>query len=153
MVEITVDILAGLAAFVSALFLFAGSAYSMVIKGRIPVGKFSVIFPYLTMGSFMLGFMMVTYAIIFLAHLVEIITYVTTVMFFFGTITMMIGAYRVTLSFTGQMVGPVQRRVGKVIEKGKGVVGKRKAPIKKKGKAGKKAAGKKKREEKDLSEE
>jgi len=114
------EFFSGLAAMVSAMFLFAGSAYSMVIKSRIPVGKFSVIFPYLTMGSFMLGFMMVTYAIIFLFHLVEVITLVTTIMFFLGTITMMIGAYKVTLSF-GDGEGMVQRHLKKAMAKASGL--------------------------------
>jgi len=118
--DLGLEFFSGLAAMVSALFLFAGSAYSMVIKSRIPVGKFSVIFPYLSMGSFMLGFMMITYAIIFLFHLVEVITFVTTIMFFLGTITMMIGAYRVTQSFSDG-IGPVQKQLKKIMDKASGL--------------------------------
>jgi hypothetical protein len=138
-----IETLSGLAALVSALFLFAGSAYSMFIRMRIPVGKFSVIFPYLTMGTFMLGFMMVTYAIIFLLHLVEVVTYVTTIMFFLGTLIMMVGAYKVTLSFGGGP-GPIQ----KAIDKGKAGIKKGKEKM-----ARRKGEKKKKKEEKEKKKE
>jgi hypothetical protein len=52
-------------------------------------------------------------------HLVEIVTIVTTVMFFLGTLTMMYGAYRVTLSF-GDGPGPVQRGLQKAMDLTKG---------------------------------
>lgn len=89
------DIINGILAFVTAMTLFVAAGFSMFIRMKIPQKQYSVIFPYLTMGMLMLGFMMVSYCIIFVAHK-DVVVPVPTLLFIIGTAIMMYGAYKVT---------------------------------------------------------
>jgi len=89
------DYINGILAFLTAVTLFSAAGFSMFIKMKVPAKQYSVIFPYLTVGMLLLGFMMVTYSIIFIAHK-EIVVALPTILFFAGTSTMMLGAYSIT---------------------------------------------------------
>ena len=89
------DYINGILAFMTAIALFAAGGFSMFIRMKVPAKQYSVIFPYLTVGMLLLGFMMVSYSIIFLTHK-EIVVALPTILFFAGTATMMLGAYKIT---------------------------------------------------------
>ena len=89
------DYINGILAFLTSIALFSAAGFSMFIRMKVPAKQYSVIFPYLTVGMLLLGFMMVTYSIIFIAHK-EIVVALPTILFFAGTATMMLGAYKIT---------------------------------------------------------
>ena len=89
------DLINGALAFVTALILFSTAGFSMFIRMKIPEKRYSAIFPYLTVSMLLLGFMMVAYSIIFIAHM-DVVVPVPTLLFFAGTATMMMGVYKVT---------------------------------------------------------
>jgi CHASE2 domain-containing sensor protein len=89
------DLINGVLAFITALILFSAGGFSMFLRMKIPQQRYSLIFPYLTVSMLLLGFMMVAYCIIFIAH-DEVVVPVPTLLFFAGTATMMLGVYKVT---------------------------------------------------------
>lgn len=89
------DYINGLLAFATAIILFVAAGFSMFIRMKVPQQRYSIIFPFLTVGMLLLGFMMVSYSIIFIAHK-EVVVPVPTLLFIIGTATMMYGAYKVT---------------------------------------------------------
>jgi len=95
MATVGLDYMNGILAFVTAIILFIASGFSMFIRMKIPQERYSVVFPYLTVGMFLLGFMMVAYSLIFLTHK-EVVVALPTILFFISTVTMMIGVYKVT---------------------------------------------------------
>jgi len=95
MATIDLDYMNGVLAFVTAIILFVASGYAMFIRMKIPRERYSVVFPYLTIGMFLLGFMMVAYTLIFLTHK-NVVVALPTILFFIATATMMIGVYKVT---------------------------------------------------------
>lgn len=74
---------------------FATAAFAHFIKGMIKEGKFTIIFPYLSVGMVCLGLMMIVYIGVFLSDR-PIVAPLTSVLFFCGAISMMLGAYKVT---------------------------------------------------------
>ena len=95
MATIGLDYMNGILAFMTAIILFVAAGFSMFIRMKIPQERYSVMFPYLTVGMFLLGFMMVAYSLIFLTHK-EVVVALPTILFFIATISMMIGVYKVT---------------------------------------------------------
>ena len=95
MATVGLDYMNGILAFTTAIILFVAAGFSMFIRMKIPQERYSVMFPYLTIGMFLLGFMMVAYSIIFLTHK-QVVVALPTILFFIGTASMMIGVYKVT---------------------------------------------------------
>jgi len=89
------DYINSVLAFVTAIILFAAAGFSMFIRMKVPQQRYSIIFPYLTVGMLLLGFMMVSYSIIFMTHK-DVVVPVPTLLFIIGTASMMYGAYKVT---------------------------------------------------------
>jgi membrane protein required for beta-lactamase induction len=95
MATIGLDYMNGILAFMTAIILFVAAGFSMFIRMKIPQERYSVVFPYLTVGMFLLGFMMVAYSLIFLTHK-QVVVALPTILFFIATVSMMIGVYKVT---------------------------------------------------------
>jgi len=89
------DLINGLLAIGTAIALFAAGGFSVFIRMKLPERSYSVIFPYLSVGMMLLGFMMVAYSLIFFTHQ-EIVALMPTILFLAGTLVMMLGAYKVT---------------------------------------------------------
>lgn len=95
MADSGISLLLGLLSIVTAISLFAASGFIHFIKGLIPEGKFATIFPYLSTGGVLLGMMMLVYSLVFFSDR-PIIAPLTSVLFFLGALSMMLGAYKIT---------------------------------------------------------